>query len=259
MSTVVVVANQKGGAGKTATAVNLAAVYAEQGKRVLLVDADPQANATEHLGVDPALALSLYDVLVDRGALSVGEVLVQSAFGIDVVPGSLRVAELNIALAVVAAGQTRLATVLEEQARDYDVVVIDTQPELALLTISALVAADVVVVPVSAQDSKSARGYALLQQTNEKTAPLRRQAPAPLIPLLTRLDRRRILASRMQVTMEMIGPPAAAQIREYSGIQNSTDRQMPLVVLEPDHVVASEYRQAAGAALAATAAQEAHR
>ena len=74
-----------------------------------------------------------------------------------------------------------------------------------------------------------------------------------------RLDRRRILASRMQVTMEMIGPPAAAQIREYSGIQNSTDRQMPLVVLEPDHVVASEYRQAAGAALAATAAQEAHR
>ncbi len=151
MGRVYAVANQKGGVGKTTTAVNLGACLAEAGKRVLLVDADPQSNATSSLGIDKhALTRSLYDVLV-RPELASSLITLTRCVGLDILPSSPAMAGAQVEMVEMAEREMRLRWVIEPLRERYDFVFIDTPPSLGLLTVNALVAADGVIIPVQCE------------------------------------------------------------------------------------------------------------
>lgn len=151
MSRVYALANQKGGVGKTTTAVNLGAYLTEVGKRVLLVDADPQANATSSLGVDKqALTRSLYDVLIGSEAPA-SLIMITNRKGLDLLPSAPALAGAEIEMVEMTGRELRLRNALETISSRYDFVLIDTPPSLGLLTVNALTAADGVIIPVQCE------------------------------------------------------------------------------------------------------------
>ena len=148
---VVAVANQKGGVGKTTTAVNLSACLADSGCAVLLVDMDPQGNATSGLGVDRAsLPASVYDVLV--GEASFDEAIVATEYpGLSVVGSTTDLAGAEIELVSHAEREFRLRTAFAEMERSFDFVILDCPPSLGLITVNAMAAASTVLVPVQTE------------------------------------------------------------------------------------------------------------
>lgn len=145
------VANQKGGVGKTTTAVNLGACLAELGYRVLVCDLDPQANASTGLGVNPRnVATSMYDVMLNDLPLE-DCIEPSSVRNLFVAPASLDLAGAEIELVPAFSRELRLRRALEQVADDYDFVLIDCPPSLGLLTVNGLAAANEVVVPVQCE------------------------------------------------------------------------------------------------------------
>ncbi len=145
------VANQKGGVGKTTTTVNLGACFADEGRRVLIVDLDPQANASTGTGLNPRdFEHSIYDVLLHDVALS--DIIEPTAVkNLEVAPSSLDLAGAEIELVPALSREQRLRNALAEVADDYDIVLIDCPPSLGLLTINALTAASEVLVPIQTE------------------------------------------------------------------------------------------------------------
>jgi chromosome partitioning protein len=152
MSGIYAIANQKGGVGKTTTAVNLGAYLAAAGQRVLLVDADPQANATSSLGVDrQSLSYSTYDVLLN-GVPADQAVILTKQVHLDLLPSTAALAGAEVELVGLMAREHRLSRALEPTAGRYDHVFMDCPPSLGLLTINALTAAqNGVLVPVQCE------------------------------------------------------------------------------------------------------------
>ena len=149
MGKIYAVVNQKGGVGKTTTAVNLTAALTEAGKKVLLCDFDPQANATSGLGVDKRkVALSVYDVVINETPAF--EAVVRTQFG-DVLPSSADLAGAAVELLSMSEPNYRLRNALNTLREQYDVILIDCPPSLELLTINALAAADGILVPVQCE------------------------------------------------------------------------------------------------------------
>jgi chromosome partitioning protein len=151
MTRVLAITNQKGGVGKTTTTVNLGASLATAGKRVLLVDLDPQGNATMGSGVDKRqLTSTVYQVLI--GARTVEEVRTRSQGGsYDLVPANRELAGAEVEMVELASRETRLKSALDAVSEHYDFVLIDCPPALNLLTVNALCAADAVMIPMQCE------------------------------------------------------------------------------------------------------------
>ncbi|OGA73812.1 MAG: chromosome partitioning protein [Betaproteobacteria bacterium RIFCSPLOWO2_12_FULL_65_14] len=151
MARVLAVVNQKGGVGKTTTSVNLAAALAQAGKRVLLVDLDPQGNATMGSGVDKrGVARTVYQVLLGLAELSSVRVRAERG-GFDLLPANRDLAGAEIELVELQGRETRLKAALERVADEYDFILIDCPPSLSLLTVNALTAAQRVLIPMQCE------------------------------------------------------------------------------------------------------------
>ena len=151
MGKVIAVTNQKGGVGKTTTAVNLSACLAVQGKKVLLVDIDPQRNATSGLGAREGEGPTLYELLVDP-EMDPHEALRKSEVeGLDVLPGSIELSGAEIELIGTERREYLVKGVLDRLRGEYDFILIDYPPSLSLLTLNALTAADSMLVPIQCE------------------------------------------------------------------------------------------------------------
>ncbi|NOX97361.1 MAG: ParA family protein [Nitrospirae bacterium] len=151
MGKVFAIANQKGGVGKTTTAVNLSAFLAEAGKRTLLIDIDPQGNATSGLGVNKKeLQYSIYDALLNGQPLSLLRVETEIPW-LDLVPSNRQLAGAEVELVGVQSRENRLKAVLRELKEIYHFIIIDCPPSLGLLTVNSLTAADAIIVPIQCE------------------------------------------------------------------------------------------------------------
>lgn len=160
----IAITNQKGGVAKTTTTYTLAAAYAEQGKKVLAVDLDPQASLTFSAGVDPDhLSKSLHDVMIGKAPI---ESVIVSVTGFDLVPSCIDLAGAEVHLLTRTGREHALARALRDVSDNYDVVLIDCPPSLGILTINGLTAANAIVVPLQCE-TLSHRGVGQLLDTIE--------------------------------------------------------------------------------------------
>lgn len=151
MGYVIALANQKGGVGKTTTSVNLGACLADAGKKALLIDLDPQGNATSGLGIDKKdIDESVYDVLINDVDLK--KVILHSSHqGLDIVPTTIALSGAEVELTNLMARETRLKDAFGDVKDEYDYILIDCPPSLGLLTINAFTACDSILIPVQSE------------------------------------------------------------------------------------------------------------
>lgn len=151
MAKIIAVANQKGGVGKTTTAVNLSSCLGYKGKKVLLIDVDPQGNSTSGLGVDKKkIKKSAYDVLIND--VDINETLVNTPIdNLLLCPSNIQLAGAEVELVSTISRETRLKNSLENIKDDYDFILIDCPPSLGLLTLNSLTAANTILVPIQCE------------------------------------------------------------------------------------------------------------
>lgn len=150
LSKIIAIANQKGGVGKTTTAVNLSTILAKRGKKVMLIDADTQGNATSGLGIDKNVEKSLYNVLIDE--ISVLDTLQDTCVKtLKVCPSNVNLAGAEVELVPAMSREYRLKEKLDEVRDQFDFIIIDCPPSLGLITLNSFTAADSVLIPVQCE------------------------------------------------------------------------------------------------------------
>lgn len=178
---VIALTNQKGGVGKTTTAVNLGVSLARQGKKVLLIDADAQANLTMSLGYNrpddlPVTLSTIMQDIIDDNPIDVQKSILHHGEGVDLLPSNIELSGLEVRLINAISRESVLKTCVNEVKKNYDYCLIDCMPSLGMLTINALAAADSVVIPTQPH-YLSAKGLELLLRSVSK---VRRQINPPL-------------------------------------------------------------------------------
>ncbi len=150
MGKVISIANQKGGVGKTTTAINISAMLAKKGKKVLLIDADPQGNATSGLGVSKTCEFSTYDILINDVEIA-NTVQKVDIKGLDVCPTNMSLAGAEVELVGAVGREYRMKDKIDKAKDNYDFIFIDCPPSLGLITLNALTASDSVLIPVQCE------------------------------------------------------------------------------------------------------------
>lgn len=150
MGKVIAIANQKGGVGKTTTAVNLSTILAKKGKKVLMIDTDPQGNATSGLGIDKNVNFSVYDVIIND--VEIENTLQQTIVkNLEICPSNINLAGAEVELVSMMSREQRLKEKIDNQKDKYDYIIIDCPPSLGLITLNAFTAADSVLIPVQCE------------------------------------------------------------------------------------------------------------
>lgn len=248
MSRVVAVANQKGGTGKTTTAINLGGALAEYGQKMLLVDLDPQASLSLGLGVSVSdLDRTIYDVMVDEVPLK--DVLLSVRETIDLAPANIYLSAAEVQLAGEIRREDRLRNSLAPVKEAYDFVLVDCPPSLGLLTINAFSAADSVLVPMSC-DYYSMAGVRLLLDTIERMRNKLNPSLEILGVLPTRFDRRTRHAHEvLEATKARLGERGIrvfdTVIRETVRFKEQAIESQTITEYMSDHPGAEDYRQVA--------------
>lgn len=244
MGLVYAVVNQKGGVGKTTTAVNVAASVALAGRRVLLVDVDPQGNATSGVGIEKSkLANSVYQVLVDD--LPMEEVIVRTSVeGLDVVPSTLDLAGAEIELMTRISREQVLKHAIEPVRQRYDYIFLDTPPSLGLLTVNCLTACDRALVPIQCE-YYALEGITQLMRTIDLIR--RRLNPTLRIAhvLLTMKDPRLRLAQQVEEEVRAFFGDVVSSVVIPRNVRLSEAPSfgMPVVLYDPKSRGAEAYRQ----------------
>ena len=241
MTTTTTVANQKGGVGKTTTAANIAVLLAHRRHRTLVIDTDPQCALTRQLGLaDRALGVNLVDVLAGRAVAR--DAIVTAVHGVDVIPGARELAGVEMSLVGELGRERFLHDALEPVLDSYDQVVIDTPPNLGLLTVNALVCADRVIAPVSAEDEGAVHGIVELKGTIAKLERLGVSSPA-LFAVMTRWVPQRLSSQTVEIALTALDFPPAGRIRlRAAAVAHAANTRVPLAASAPDGTVALAYR-----------------
>jgi len=243
MPQIIAVMNQKGGVGKTTSAINIVAGLHRSGKKVLLVDFDPQANATSGMGVDKASAPHVYDLIIN--GTDAARAIVSTAWG-DVIPSNKHLAGAEIELHFTDNREERLKSSLAPIADKYDYIIIDCPPSLGLLTLNALVAATGVLVPVQCE-------YYALEGLSTLTHTIRlvQQRLNPQLALqgiiLTMYDSRTNLSSQVagEVKKHFPGKVYKAVIPRSVRLAEAPSHSVPIFGYDLNNVGATAYAELA--------------
>ena len=243
---IIALCNQKGGVGKTTTAINLGASLAEYGRRVLAVDFDPQGALTAGLGVQSHDVTTIYDLLLGTVKDVQSAILETGTPGLHIIPANIDLSAAEVHLVNEVAREQILARVLRQVSDQYDVIIIDCQPSLGLLTVNALTAAHGVLIPLECEYF-ALRGVALLVETVEKVRD--RLNPAiQLDGILATMYDSRTLHSRevLDRVVEAFGDSVLETvIGRTVKFPDASVAGTPLNVFAPDHAAAEAYRSVA--------------
>lgn len=256
-SVITTIAQEKGGVGKTTTAKDLAAAAAHLGHRVLAVNVDPQWAMTRQLGVQvntDQAPFSTADILAGR--IEAAAVRIAHEEGFDLLPGSRDLRGIEMALVGEVARETRLGQALADLESDYDLIVIDTPPNLGMLTVNVLVPADVVIAPVAADDEGAVQGLAELRATLSKLGPLRPGRDAPeLRVIVTRWDVRLRMTTVVEEAIEALDLPIYARIPARVAVKHASVYRRSIRAIAPDSSPAIAYHSLAEQLLATAPAR----
>jgi chromosome partitioning protein len=243
---IIAMCNQKGGVGKTTTSINMSAALAEYGRKVLLVDFDPQGALSAGLGVNAHDATTIYDLMLDRTIDAKSAIQHTEVPNLDVIPANIELSAAEMKLVNEIAREQILAKILKQVADDYDVIIVDCQPSLGLLTVNALTAAHGVIIPL-ATEFFALRGVAILEDIISKV----KEGLNPALQLdgiLATMFDPRTLHSRevLERLHDAFGEKVfRSVINRTVKFPDATVAQSPITVFATDSEAASSYRTVA--------------
>lgn len=243
---VIAMCNQKGGVGKTTSSINIGGALSTYGRRVLIVDFDPQGAATVGLGINANSVESTIYTALFNPSMDVHEVVMHTRFdNLDIIPANIDLSAAEVQLVTEVGREQILASTLKPLVNEYDLIIVDCQPSLGLLTVNALAAADGVIIPVAAEFF-ALRGVALLMQSIEKVRTRINpdlQVYGVLVTMYTRTLHSDEVLQRIYEAFQ--NKVFHSVITRSIKLPDATVSGAPITIYAPQHKTAKEYREVA--------------